>query len=162
MSKQPDGIATFCKVCNKPIHLWYNDWENQERRKQIKERLCKEHMGWISVKDSLPEEGIRILVLVDSEACLGYYKGNLWEVQPFYMPNWETGFAVTHWASIPKIPERENLMLTKNLESQIAEMGKKLDRVIELLELMLSVQVPRRVWTTSTEDCQCDDKCCDK
>ena len=62
--------------------------------------------GWISVKDRLPEDGVKVLVVSDGEtgASEWQYKRiwGWWHEGGF---GWTIGDTVTHWAPLPKPPE---------------------------------------------------------
>lgn len=58
---------------------------------------------WISVKDRLPEENIRVLVYIDSEQS--YTKLDTDRILKGKWVRW--GKDVTHWMLLPKLPQEE-------------------------------------------------------
>lgn len=69
-------------------------------------------MGWVSVKDRLPEEDIRVLVYLDSDRS--YTKIDTDRRFEGKWVRWDSD--VTHWMYLPEcpIPEKDQLTLVDN------------------------------------------------
>ena len=68
---------------------------------------AEKDLGWISVKDRLPEENKWVFVCVDMQGVpqcvgLGYLKDGEWCDDEN-----DNGFCVDYWMEIPKLPEEE-------------------------------------------------------
>lgn len=70
-------------------------------------------MGWISVKDRLPEEGYRILVYGDFDDEYGnerigvYLMSGYWSLNEGVYYKIPRGKNPTHWMPLPEPPESE-------------------------------------------------------
>lgn len=68
---------------------------------------AEKDLGWISVKDRLPEENKWVFVCVDMQGVpqcvgLGYLKDGVWRDDEN-----DNGFCVDYWMEIPKFKEEE-------------------------------------------------------
>ena len=54
---------------------------------------------WISVKDRLPEDGVKVLVVSDGETGASWHEAGEF--------GWAIGGTVTHWAPLPAAPKEE-------------------------------------------------------
>ena len=63
--------------------------------------------NWISTKDSLPEDGVGVLITaqVNGEGerfvCLGYYENGCWYSEDIFVK----GFVVWAWCKLPSVYE---------------------------------------------------------
>jgi len=69
-------------------------------------------MEWISVKDRLPDDDSRVIILINGvEVIFGFYTdedmGWYW-YNPYNQDynNLSLGYTVTHWISLPLAPEK--------------------------------------------------------
>jgi hypothetical protein len=70
--------------------------------------MSKENIGWISVKDNLPEENKWVFVCVDMQGIpqcvgMGYLKNGEWCDDEN-----DNGFCVDYWMPIPKLPKKND------------------------------------------------------
>ena len=83
------------------------DFNKEKRDACIKGyEQAEKDLGWISVKDRLPEENKWVFVCVDMQGVpqcvgMGYIKNGEWCDDEN-----DEGFCVDYWMEIPKLPEK--------------------------------------------------------